>query len=300
MYYIIYGFLYLISLLPFFIIYRISDLVYFLLYHVFGYRKKVVMKNLAIAFPEKSVKERTAIAKQFYKNLVDTFIETIKMLSMSPGQLSSRATMEVEGLNQLVAKGKNIQFHSGHQMNWEYANWALSHRLSIPLVGVYSRIGNDAMDRIFRQLRSKPGTVLVSTDEFRSKAHNVFKSQYAIGLIADQNPARPHLAYWLHFFNNPVSFPTGPESGARKNNPAIVFVKFVKIKRGYYKFEPTIVAEEGALFKEGELTRMYRDFLEDTIRKDPANYLWTHRRWRRPYLPEYEKRWIDNVPPFQK
>lgn len=300
MYYLIYGLLYLISLLPFFIIYRISDFVYFLLYHVTGYRKKVVMQNLEIAFPGRSMEEKEKIARQFYKNLIDTFIETIKMLSMSPAQLSKRATMNAGGLNELIKKGKNIQFHSGHQMNWEYANWALASRLSIPLVGVYTRIGNAAMDRIFRKLRSKPGTVLVSTDDFRNKAHNVFKDQYAIGLIADQNPARPHMAYWLNFFDKPVSFPTGPESGARKNNPAIVFVKFIKLKRGYYHFEASIVAEEGAHFKEGELTRMYRDFLEETIKNDPANYLWTHRRWRRPYLPEYEKRWIDNVPPFHK
>jgi KDO2-lipid IV(A) lauroyltransferase len=298
MYYFIYGLLYLLSLIPFFIIYRISDFVYFLLYHVFGYRKKVVMQNLDIAFPEKSLAEKEIIARQFYKNLVDTFIETIKMLSMTPAQLGKRALMDTTELNQLAAEGRNIQLHSGHQMNWEYANWGLSSRLNMPLVGVYTRIGNAAMDRIFRNLRSKPGTVLVSTEDFRSKAHNVFKQQYAIGLIADQNPARPHMAYWLNFFNKPVSFPTGPESGARKNNPAIVFVKFVRLRRGYYRYEATVVSKEGANFKEGELTRMYRDFLEDTIRKDPANYLWTHRRWRRPYLPEYEGRWIDNMPPF--
>lgn len=258
------------------------------------------MQNLEIAFPEKSIKERETIARQFYKNLVDTFIESIKMLSMSRREINRRAVMDITPLNPLIEQGKNIQMHSGHQMNWEYANWALSYQMTIPLVGVYTKIGNEAVDRLFRKLRSKGGTVLVSTDEFKSKAHTVFKNQYAIGLIADQNPARPHAAYWLNFFNRPVSFPTGPETGARKNNPAIVFVKFIRVKRGHYKYVVEVITQDGASFKEGKLTRIYRDFLEDTIRKDPANYLWTHRRWRRPFLPEYEKRWIDNMPPFQK
>jgi KDO2-lipid IV(A) lauroyltransferase len=300
MYYLLYGLLYLISLIPFFIIYRISDFVYFLLFHVLDYRKKVVMKNLEIAFPEKTAIEREKIARQFYKNLVDTFIESIKMLSMSRREINKRAVMDITPMIPLIEQGKNIQMHSGHQMNWEYANWALSYQMTIPLVGVYAKIGNEAVDRLFRKLRSQGGTVLVSTDEFKSKAHTVFKKQYAIGLIADQNPARPHAAYWLNFFDRPVSFPTGPETGARKNNPAIVFVKFIRVKRGYYRYEVNVVTTDGASFKEGELTRMYRDFLEDTIRKDPSNYLWTHRRWRRPFLPEYEKRWIDKVPPFQK
>ncbi len=256
------------------------------------------MQNLEIAFPGKTHTEREAIASQFYKNLVDTFIESIKMLSISSKEFNKRARMDMSPLISLIEQGKNIQLHSGHQMNWEYANWALSTQITIPLVGVYTKIGNPAVDRLFRKLRTKGQTVLVSTDEFRSKAHTVFKQQYAIGLIADQNPARPHMAYWLNFFDRPVSFPTGPETGARKNNPAIVFVKFIRLRRGYYRYEASVIATEGAVFKEGELTRIYRDFLEKTIREDPANYLWTHRRWRRPFLPEYEQRWIDNVPPF--
>src|SRR5205809_306618 len=136
MYYFIYGILYLLSLLPLFILYRISDLAFFLIYYIGGYRKPVVMKNLDIAFPEKSTEEKKAIAKQFYKNFIDTFIETIKLLSMSKRQFSKRAKMDLSECNALAAQGKNLVFCTGHQMNWEYGNRLMSENMNIPWIGI--------------------------------------------------------------------------------------------------------------------------------------------------------------------
>jgi Kdo2-lipid IVA lauroyltransferase/acyltransferase len=297
MYYIIYGLLYLISLLPFFILYGISDFAFFIIYYIAGYRKKVVMHNLDIAFPEKSTEEKITIAKKFYLNLTDTFIETIKLLSISDKEFNKRAIMNVEACNVIAAKGKNIQFCSGHQMNWEYGNWAMSQNINIPWVGVYMKINNKALDRLFYDLRSKKGTVLVAAHEFKSRMHQVFSKPYSLGLAADQNPGVPHKSYWLNFFSKAAPFVPGPDRGAIKNNTAVVFVKFVKTKRGFYEFIPTIITENGAEFKEGEFTLLYRDFLEATIRESPDNYLWSHRRWKWDYKKEYKEWWIDKVPP---
>lgn len=295
MYYILYGFLYLLSLLPFFILYRLSDFVYFLLYYVFGYRKAIVMNNLSIAFPEKTEAEKKAIARQFYKNLVDTFIESIKMISMSGKTFDKHCTMDCAAANALGAAGKNIQFHSGHQMNWEYANWAGARNVSIPWVGIYQPISNKAVHQIFYNMRARFGTVLVSTKEFKNVMHSFFKSQYSLALAADQNTG-PDKGYWMYFFSRPVPFISGPDKGALKNNTAVVFVNFVKKKRGYYHLETKVVAESTEKFSPGELTRLYRDFLEETIRKQPANYLWTHRRWRHDYAPKFENLWMDKKP----
>ncbi|MDB5201871.1 MAG: hypothetical protein JWQ27_1280 [Ferruginibacter sp.] len=296
MYYLIYGLLYLFSLLPFFILYAISDFAAFLLYRVFGYRKAIVINNLRIAFPEKNEAEINSIAKKFYTNLCDTFIETIKLLSLSESRIRKRAVIDLDECNALAAKGKNIQFHSGHQMNWEYANYAIALNLKAPWVGVYMRINNKALNKIFYDMRERYGTVLVAAQEFRTRMHSVFNKQYTLGLAADQNPGTPAAASWLYFFGRPTSFVTGPDKGARKNNTAVVFVKFVKVKRGYYRYEPTLITENGADLKEGELTLLYRDFLEQTIRQEPDNYLWSHRRWKWPWLPEYSGKWIDHSP----
>jgi Kdo2-lipid IVA lauroyltransferase/acyltransferase len=295
MYYIIYGFLYAISLLPFFILYRLSDLVYFLLYYVFGYRKKLVMANLSIAFPEKTEEEKKIIAKQFYKSLIDTFIESIKMLSLSGKEFDKRCTVDIAKVNKLTEEGRNIQLHCGHQMNWEFANWVFSKNLTIPFIGIYQVIKNKPLSKVFLKFRGRYNTVLISTTEFKTKVHTLFKEQYSIGLAADQNTSRIGTAYWLYFFSKPVPFVTGPDKGAIKNKTAVVFVNLVKKKRGHYHFETTVVTPDASSYKEGELTIIYRDLLEESIRKQPANYLWTHRRWRHNYEDRFEM-WIDTKP----
>ena len=295
MYYLIHGTLYLVSLLPFFILYGISDFAFFIIYRIAGYRKEVVFQNLAIAFPEKSEAERKQVARAFYRNLIDTFIETIKLLSISEKEFDKRSSFNLDECNALAKKGINIQFQSGHQMNWEYVNWSAAKNLQIPFVGVYMKIKNKALDRIFYRQREKFGTVLVAATEFKTRMHQVFNKQYSLALAADQNPGSPEHAYWLYFFSKPAPFVTGPDKVARRNKTAVVFVKFEKPKRGHYRFVPTIITEDASTMQEGELTLMYRDFLEKTIREQPDNYLWSHRRWKWDYKNEFSGRWIDRV-----
>jgi Kdo2-lipid IVA lauroyltransferase/acyltransferase len=295
MYYIIYGFLYSISLLPFFILYRISDFIYVIIYYLLGYRKAVVLENIGIAFPEKTLEQKTKIAKQFYKNLIDTFIETIKLLSITEKAFNKRCTIDFDKAIAIANKGKSIQFHSGHQMNWEYVNWAVVKKMPIPFVGIYQALASKPFNRLFLKIRGKYGTQLVSTRAFKNKMHEVFKQQYCIGLAADQN-THPEVGQWLYFFSKPAPFITGPEKGAIKNNTAVIFVAFEKVKRGHYHFSTTVMAEDGATMQPGQLTRMYRDLLEQTITKNPDNYLWSHRRWRHDYNAAYQHQWIDDRP----
>lgn len=293
MYYIVYGLLYLISLLPFGILYLLSDAAYVLLYYVFKYRRKIVRQNIAVAFPEKNDAERKKIEKQFYKNFADTFIETIKMLSMRRQLLDKRCTVDFSASRNIIAKGKNIHYFSGHQMNWEYAASAVSKSISIPLVGVYMPIANKTMNKLFYKIRNKPNTILVSATAFKTQAHKAFQTQYALGLIADQAPAAPAFGYWLNFFDKPCAFQIGPDKGAIIKNAAVVFVSITRIKRGYYHVQDYVVTENAAECKAGELTNLYRDFLEEAIRKSPDGYLWSHRRWKWEYQSDYKSKWID-------
>jgi KDO2-lipid IV(A) lauroyltransferase len=299
MYYLIFSVLYLLSLLPLWILHRLSDLAWFIIYYLVGYRKEVVLQNLRIAFPEKTEKERIAIAKRFYLHLTDTFMETIKMISISEKKFESMCEMDLSKVIELAHRGANIQFHAGHQFNWELANWMIGKKMPIPFIGVYKRIHNEAFDKIFFDLRSRTGTVLVGTHEFRNRMHQLMAEQYCIGLAADQNPGNPSQAYWLQFFHKPVPFVTGPDKGAIRNKTAVVFVRLISLRRGKYRFETNIITENAETLAPGELTRTYRDILEDTIRQQPSNYLWSHRRWRWEYQKEFENNWIDNKPPIQ-
>lgn len=300
MYYLLYGLLYIFSLLPFPILYFISDGIYGLLYYIIGYRKQVVRANLQIAFPEKSVKERLRIEKDYYHNLVDSFIEIIKMLSISEKEFDRRNTGDFTQLNQLAKMGKIIQCHSGHQFNWEWGSWIFSKKLNLPWVVVYMPIENKAIDKIFYKLRSRFGTVLVSAKNYRKDMLAVSRVPHIVALVADQKPGDPAFAHWLNFFNKPTPFISGPDKGAVKKNTGVGFVNFRKVKRGHYNYEIEIISEGAREFEIHELTRRYRSFLEKCIRAQPANYLWSHKRWKFDYKEEYDSLWIDTIPPKTK
>lgn len=298
MYYIIYGFLYLLSLLPFPVIYFISDGIYFFLYYVFGYRRAVVLSNLKIAFPEKSEKELKLISKQFYHNLTDTFMEIIKVISMSEKTFDKHCNGDFTVVDDLIKKGKNVQLHAGHQFNWEFGSLLMSKSVkTIPSYAVYIPISNSAMERLFLKIRQRFGTIFIKATEFRQKREEIFKGRFAVFLGADQNPGNPTNAYWQNYFSKPAPFITGPEVGGIKNNTAIVFVRSKIIKRGYYELECTLCSENAAESSFGDITRAYRDYLEKIIREQPHNYLWTHRRWKWEYKEEYKNNWIDEVRP---
>lgn len=289
MYYLIYVPLYLLSLLPWRILYFISDGVYFLLYNIVRYRRDVVMSNLLIAFPEKSLEERKQIAKDFYKNFVDTFIETIKFLSISDKQFSERLTGNFEVLNNLYPTGKNVQIHSGHFFNWEYMNWAIPKYSPYPFIGVYMPVGNKAFNRIILEMRQRYNGILLSAGDFRTSFHQLAKGRYALGLYADQNPGNASQSFWVPFFGKLAPFVAGPEKSARINDTAIVFVHHYKVKRGYYRADFKLITTTPKEFGRGELTKIYVSYIEDCIRKKPSNYLWSHRRWKWQFKEEYNK-----------
>ncbi|MEO7306094.1 MAG: lipid A biosynthesis acyltransferase [Ferruginibacter sp.] len=296
MYYIIYGFLYLLSLLPFPVMYFISDGIYFFLYYVFGYRRKVVMANLKIAFPDKTDKELKKIAKQFYHNLSDTFVEIIKLISMSDKTFAKRCKGDFSMINDLIKKGKNVQLHAGHQFNWEFGSLFMSRSITaIPTYAVYIPIKNTAMEKLFLKIRERYGTKFFKATEFRQKREEIFKERFVFFLGADQSPGNPAAGYWQNFFGKPAPFIAGPEVGGIKNDTSIVFVRSRIIKRGHYVLECTICSENGASTSHGDITRAYRDFLEKIIREEPDNYLWTHRRWKWDYKDEYKENWIDHA-----
>lgn len=289
MYYIIYPLLYLFSLLPFFILYAISDFFAFLLSTVIGYRKEVVMGNLKIAFPEKTEKERKKIARDFYRYFTDTFIESIKCISISKRVLEKRNTGSYDLVNGLLKEGYSINILGGHQFNWEYGSLLYALHVDIPITAVYMPISNKVLDRIFYDIRTRYGSVFTSATTFRNRVDEITGKQYILALAADQNPGDPRNAYWINFFGKPAPFVTGPEKGALKNKAAVIFVQFKKIKRGHYHFEPILLAKDTSGFREGELTMLFRDVLQKAIRNDPANYLWSHRRYKYEWKEEYGK-----------
>ncbi|MEN9697508.1 MAG: hypothetical protein RLZ56_929 [Bacteroidota bacterium] len=283
-YKLFYSFFYLFSLLPFRVLYLISDGIAFILRSVIKYRIEVVNHNLAIAFPEKTLQERAQIKKEFYQQFTDSFIETIKMLSMSERQFEKRFTSNVEVMNKLYATGQNVQLMAGHFFNWEFANWGASKYGHYPFIAVYMPLSNGAFDKLIYDLRARFGSILIPATSFRTQFHKYAKQGiYAMALAADQNPSNPLQAYWVPFFGRLTPFIKGPEKGSKLNNTAQVFAHFYRTKRGYYHLEYEVMTTSPNYFKDGQLTLMFAKMLEEKIKQHPSNYLWSHRRWKYTY-----------------
>jgi KDO2-lipid IV(A) lauroyltransferase len=296
MYYLVYIPLYLLSLLPMPVLYLLSDFLAALTWHVIGYRKKVVLDNLRVAFPEKTEQERKAIGKKFYRNFTDNFIETIKLLSASRQFITNHLKLDSDPFPAFYQEGRKCQLHLGHNFNWEIANVVMPFYTSYTFIVVYMPIKNKVMERLFRHLRTRTGSIMLPATDMRNAIVPYRNTQYMLALVADQAPGDVSKAYWLNFFGRPTPFVRGPESGARVGDIPVVFVQLYKVKRGYYRAYLEVGADNPRELPEGELTRRYIAFLEKAIRQHPDMWLWSHRRWKHTWKPEYSKMWIGQDP----
>jgi KDO2-lipid IV(A) lauroyltransferase len=274
-------------------LYVLSDVVYLIVYRLLGYRKKVVFGNLRIAFPHKSEKELEVIARKFYHNLIDSFIETIKLVTASDRFLEKRVTVNHEVLQPLFKNGKSCQLHLGHTFNWEWGQLALTGLTDYKIMVVYMPIGNPVFEKLMYKLRTRNGNIFISARNMSESMALYKDSQYLLGLVADQSPGRLDNAYWTNFFGRPTAFVSGPEKGAKARNLPVVFASIVKPKRGYYHATLTVAAEDPSVLPEGELTLRYARFMENTIRNNPEMWLWSHRRWKHAYDLKFKDNWIE-------
>lgn len=296
MYYLVYGPLYLVSLLPFFILYGIADFFFVILFYLMGYRKEVVLINLKNAFPEKTDNERKEIARKFYRNFCDNWIETIKLLSISKKAMNKRISGNFEVFEQLHQTGQSVQANLGHFFNWEIMTLHAGINQPYTFLTVYLPQSNKIMNRLIQHLRSRWGNPQIPSTEMARSIMPWRKKQFLIALGADQSPL-PENAYWLYFMNQPTGFAKGPEKNARALNLAVVMLTTTRKKRGHYHFDYFLLSDQPKALPDGELMRKYVMHLEENIRLQPELYLWSHRRWKHSWKQEYKSMWVDEKAP---
>jgi Kdo2-lipid IVA lauroyltransferase/acyltransferase len=285
MYHLLYAVLYIFSLLPWRVLYLISDAAYLLVYYVVRYRRKVVADNLLNAFPEKSAAERKQIEKKFYKLFFDNFIEVIKLLFISEQSLKKRFTSNIEVMNNLVDTVPNVSLVSAHFFNWEFVNLAVSIQTRFSLLTVYKPVDSPAFEKLMYNMRKKFGAKLIPSTHFTRGFIPHARTKYALGLVADQSPGDMRHVYWLPFFGRLTAFVKGPEKMSKSNKSAVVYLHFYRVKRGFYKLDFQLVTTDPNSYADGHLTRELVKITEEAIRRQPANYLWSHRRWKYPFDP---------------
>ncbi|MEY8779842.1 lysophospholipid acyltransferase family protein [Allomuricauda sp. XS_ASV26] len=281
-YILVYPLLWLISRLPFKIIYFISDGVYVLLYKVIGYRKKVVRGNLKLVFPDKSDAERILIEKKFYQHMCDMFLEMIKTMGISNKQLQQRFTFSnLEVLHQLEAKNKSIMLMFPHYASWEWVI-ALDAHIASKGYAIYQKIGNRYFDKLVRDIREKFGTTLITTKETRDiVAQNKKEGNLSMyGILSDQSPMIKKALLWTPFMGITVPAHTGAEMLCKKLDLPAVYLKVSKEKRGHYSGTFSLITEKPKEMEEFALTKAFLALVEESINEAPEYYFWTHKRWK--------------------
>ncbi len=280
MYHLLLAILYPVSLLPLRILYGISDAGYFVIYHLLGYRKEIVRSNLVHAFPAKSAGEIEVIMKRFYRSFCDQWIETVKLLSMSSGNLNKRMKGNWEVLQKLAAEGRNSYLLTGHTFNWEWANAAVAINTPQAYACVYLPASSKAFDRLMLRIRTRLGALMISMKGLLSGFKQLAGKQYILGLAADQNPAVTEVAEWLPFMNREAPFFRGPEQMPRRAKAAVVLIGIRKEGRGYYKATLERLCDDASVMEAGSILRGYVGFIERQMELQPENWLWSHRRWK--------------------
>jgi KDO2-lipid IV(A) lauroyltransferase len=281
-YYISLPFLYGLSLLPFPLFYGVSDFFFFLLYHVIGYRKKVVYQNLKNSFPEKSHEDLKKIERKFYRYLCDLFLETFKTLTISPKEAMKRCRFSdetVQLFNKLEAEKKSCIIVMGHFGNWEWAGNSFALMCKQKLYVIYHPLTNKYFNRLTYNMRTRFGNGLYAMkDTIREMIKNRNEVN-ATAFIADQTAA-PESAYWTTFLNQDTPVFWGTEKIAVKMNFPVVYVTVNRVRRGYYEVHAKMLVEEPKLTKEGEISELHTKKLEEDIIQQPEIWLWSHRRWK--------------------
>ncbi len=283
-YHILFFLLYLLSLLPMRLLYLLSDGLFFPLFHIVKYRRKVVEKQLDECFPEKSMQERRAIERQFYHFFCDYLVEVIKLFSISKKEMMRR--MKFVGIEQVREELKDKKFcflYLGHYCNWEYIA-SLSYWLpEIHCGQIYHRIYNQAFDELFLKLRGQFGgeSILMKDTLRRILTLRNQEKKVMIGFIADQLPKWENMHHWTTFLNHDTSFFIGAERIAKQVDAALYYVDVERVKRGYYQVRFRLMTLHPKEFPDYELTDQYARLLEESICRQPAYWLWTHKRWKR-------------------
>lgn len=282
LFYLTYSLLWLITLLPLRILYLFSDFIYLILYYLVGYRKKTVFQNLERSFPDKSPQEIKDIARKFYRQLCDIFIESVYRIHMGEKENARRVHYKnPEILQDYYTQGKSILLLLSHYGNWELPT-RISKLSSHDILAIYKPLQNKYFDKFFLQLRGQFGAIGIPMESTLRTliSYQRDKRPAVLYTIADQRPQWTSIQHWTTFLNQDTPVITGPEKIARRFNFPVYFLDMQKIKRGYYSVELKLICEDPDTVPEFHISRKYQAMVERNIQQRPDQWLWSHKRWK--------------------
>ena len=279
---LVYPIIWLISILPFRLLYLFSDFVCFLVYRVFGYRKKVVRENIAMALPHLTVKEGLNIEKKFYSHMCDMFLEMIKTMNISQKEMEKRFVFtNLDLYRDLEKKGKSIALLCAHYASYEWAV-SMNYHIAFEGYGIYKKINNKYFDKLIKDIRSKFNATLLNTRETIPTIERNYKTNHmsVYGLASDQSPQASKAFHWALFMGIETPVHTGAEMLAKRFDMNVIFLRNKKVKRGYYEATFELMADNPKDVPNYEISEDFLRRVEKQIHEAPEFYLWTHKRWK--------------------
>jgi len=277
-----YLFVFPLSHLPMWCLYRFSDFFFLILVSVFPYRKNVIEGNLMRSFPEKTAEEIKKLRNAFYRHFADILVEGIKNLSISKAELLKRFKVKnPELMEGLYAQHKSVILVSGHYNNWEWLITAQNCLFQHQAMGIGMPMTSKFWDKKVNEQRSRLGMKVVHAKNFKEELKKISNEPVAILSLGDQSPGDARKSYWMEFLHQPTAVLFGTEQMAHSNDFAVVFFVNRKVKRGYYEMHLTLITDKPSNCEWGEITEKHTHLLENEIMVQPAFWVWSHKRWKR-------------------
>ncbi len=272
----------LFSVLPYRFGNAVSGFIFLMLYHVIGYRRKVVGVNLRNSFPEKSDEERKRIAKAFYKHLGDVFVDGFRVFTITKDEIRAHLRCKnPELLRKYYDEGKDVIIAVGHYNSWELFLTGLNLYIRHQAVVIYQPLSNKYMDRKLRKKRGEYNTYMLPRTDVKEFYNSPRKTLSAIVFAIDQSPPNENKCYWMTFLNQETGVNFGTEKMAKDFDQPVVYARITKEKRSHYLLEFVDVTAHPKETGYGEITEKVTRLLEDDIRTTPEYWLWSHKRWKK-------------------
>ncbi len=267
--------------IPLPLLYGLSSLLAFIAWRVVSYRRHVVLENLRIAFPELDVAGIEALTRQYYRSSGDVLVEVMKSPGLSAGQIRARVRfVNLELIRERLGRGRPVLLIAAHQCNWEWMLQALVLELGYPVDAAYKPLVDPWAEREMQKLRTRFGAHLVPAQQLLAELIRRRQIVRAIAMVADQEPVASEQKHWTRFLNRDSAFFLGGEEIARKLRYATYFMKMRRISRGHYEMEFELMVDDTERLPGGEFTERYVQLVETQIRESPADWPWSHKRWR--------------------
>ena len=272
----------LLARLPLPLLYGLGYFAYVLTFHVLRWRRDLAGRNLAAAFPDKTPAERHAIMRRNYRNLGETLAEMFWGFGASAEDMRGRVVFDnPELIARYVEQDVSVLLLTAHMCNWEWLLPAGGAQFGFPIDTVYKPLKVEALEEFVREARSRFGGKPIPMKSFLFELMRRAGKAHAYAMVADQTPLRRSDKHWTRFLNQDTAFFVGADKIAKILKAPVIYVAMRRDGPGRYSVELTLLAEPPYDRDSGpEIVERYARMLEQEIRRNPADWLWLHRKWK--------------------